>query len=133
MIGVVICTHRNLARALVETAEMIVGEFSAIETVSVEPEDGMETILTALREAIAGVEQGDGVVLLCDMLGGTPSNLSLSFLSDKVEVITGVNLPMLLKLYSVREGPLAQVAAEVSEGAKEGIRVAGALLRGSGA
>lgn len=133
MIGVVICTHRNLARALVETAEMIVGDFPSIETVSVEPEDGMEAILGSLRAAISTVDQGNGVILLCDMLGGTPSNLSLSFLSDKVEVITGVNLPMLLKLYSVREGPLQEVAEEVSAGAKEGIRVAGALLRGSGA
>ncbi len=130
MIGVVICTHRDLAKALLETAEMIVGDFPGVELVSVMLGDEVEGILNQLREAIQAVDQGEGVLILCDMFGGTPSNLSLSFLSDQVEVVTGVNLPMLLKLYTQREGPLAELAEQISEGGREGVTVAGALLRG---
>ena len=80
-------------------------------------------------EAIASVDTGAGVLLLCDMFGGTPSNLSLSFLDDKVEIVTGVNLPMLLKLYTSREQNLAEVAQTICDHARQSTLVAGALLR----
>jgi PTS system mannose-specific IIA component len=148
MIGVVLCTHRSLAQALRDTAEMILGELPQVEVIAVEPGDAMDALLTRLRQAIDAVNVGDGVLVLCDMFGGTPSNLALSFLSDEVEVVTGVNLPMLLKLSQSREGApsaaadptaaggaapapsrLAQVAASVRDHARENILVAGELLR----
>jgi len=132
MIGVVVCTHLSLASALIQTAEMIVGKYEAAEAVSVEPGDGMEVVLDRLRDAIGKVDSGDGVVLLCDMFGGTPSNLSLSFLGEGVEVVTGVNLPMLLKLYTERHGRLGDVAASISSHSKESIRVASEILNGGG-
>ncbi len=132
MIGVVVCTHGPLADALLETAKMIVGEFPACATVSVRQGDGMDTILADLRAAVRAVQAGDGVVLLCDMFGGTPSNLSLSLLGDDVEVVTGVNLPMLLKLFTSREGDLGVVAALAREHGRQNILVAGELLHGKG-
>ena len=104
MIGAVICSHHDLGRALLDTVSMIVGEFPAATSVSVRPGDGPEAIREHLVAAIAEVDSGEGVVLLCDMLGGTPSNLSLSLLGERVEVVTGVNVPMLLKLFTHRSG-----------------------------
>jgi PTS system mannose-specific IIA component len=132
MIGVVICTHRSLAQALLETTEMIVGNFESAQTVAVNPGDGQEAILTRIKAAIDAVNGGSGVMLLCDMFGGTPSNLALSFLSDEVEVVTGVNLPMMLKLFTHREGPLGEVATTIRDHSRENILVAGELLRGKG-
>jgi PTS system mannose-specific IIA component len=129
MIGVVLCTHNTLAEALLDTTRMIVGEFAQAQAVCVMSGDAMEDVLDRLRAAIAAVDTGDGVVLLCDMFGGTPSNLSLSFLTD-VEVVTGVNLPMLLKLFTTREGDVREVAATIRDHARENILVAGELLRG---
>ena len=131
MNGVVICTHHTLADALVDTARMIVGEFPACVAVSVLPGEGPEFILDKLRAAVASVSAGDGVLLLCDMFGGTPSNLSLSLLGDDVEVVTGANLPMLLKLFTCREGPLAEVAAMARDHGRDNILVAGELLGGN--
>ncbi len=128
MIGVVICTHGPLAEALLDTVHMIVGEFPQASTVSVRRGDAVEAVLERLRVAIAEVDAGAGVLILCDMFGGTPSNLSLSLLG-RVEVLTGVNLPMLLKLYTTREGPVAEVAAAVRDHARDNILVAGELLR----
>ncbi|MCA9537912.1 MAG: PTS fructose transporter subunit IIA [Myxococcales bacterium] len=130
MIGIVICTHADLAQALLATTEMIVGELPAARAVGVQREDGPERVLERIRAAIDEVDIGDGVVLLCDMFGGTPSNLSLSLLSDKLEVVTGVNLPMLLKLYTARKGPLAEVAAAARTHGRDNILVAGELMRG---
>lgn len=144
MIGVVLCTHRSLALALRDTAQMILGELPLVEVIAVEPGDAMDALLARLRDAIDAVNVGDGVLILCDMFGGTPSNLALSFLSDEVELVTGVNLPMLLKLSQSREGApgaaadakaaggpsrLSQVAASVRDHARENILVAGELLR----
>lgn len=129
MIGVVICTHNTLAESLLETTRMIVGDFPQAAAVSVMSGDAMDVVLERLRAAISKVDTGDGVVLLCDMFGGTPSNLSLSFLTE-VEVVTGVNLPMLLKLFTTREGEPQQVAAMIRDHARENILVAGELLRG---
>jgi PTS system mannose-specific IIA component len=130
MIGVVICTHDKLADALLETVGMIVGEFPNAVAVPVRPGEGPEQIRDHIAAAVASVDEGAGVVILCDMFGGTPSNLSLSLLADDREVITGVNLPMLLKLYTHRDGPLAEVASAIAAYSRESIHVAGDLLRG---
>lgn len=129
-IGVVICAHHTLAPALVETAEQIVGEYPGLASVAVDYGDPPDVTREHIQAAIKQVDEGEGVLLLCDMFGGTPSNLSLSFLSDRLEVVTGVNLPMLLKLFTARErGPLAEVAATIRDDAREKIMVAGELLR----
>lgn len=129
MIGVVVCTHNTLAESLLKTTAMIVGDFPQARAVSVMSGDAMDAVLERLRAAISEVDTGDGVVLLCDMFGGTPSNLSLSFVTE-VEVVTGVNLPMLLKLFTTREGDPQAVAATIRDHARENILVAGELLRG---
>ena len=134
MIGVVVCTHHTLAEALVQTVTQIVGTFEQLTAVAVEYGDPADQTLDSIRHAILEVDTGDGVVLLCDMFGGTPSNLSLSFLSEELEVVTGVNLPMLLKLFTARgaSDPLAETAAKIRDEARDKILVAGELLRGQG-
>lgn len=132
MIGVVVCTHGALAEALVSTAHLVVGEYPALRAVALTPGDSMEDTLARLRAALAEVDDGSGVLILCDMFGGTPSNLSLSFLGDSVEVVTGANLPMLLKLYTSRDLPLAEAAQTVADHARQSTLVAGSLLKPAG-
>ena len=132
MIGIVVCTHANLAAALLEAAEMIVGKIENAASVAVNPGESSEDIIDKLSEAIGKVDSGEGVIVLCDMFGGTPSNVSLTLLSETVEVITGVNLPMILKLYTCRRGPFAEATEQVQEHGRENILVAGALLRVKG-
>src|SRR3990172_3990195 len=99
MIGVVVVTHCRLAQEFVDTARFIVGELPQVEAVCLDPRAGPEEARAEIEKAIGRVDNGDGVLILTDMFGGTPSNLSLSFLGDgEREVLTGVNLPMLLKL-----------------------------------
>ena len=107
------------------------GEFPNTSTVSVLPGESGEDIVDKLSAAINEVETGSGVVILCDMFGGTPSNVSLTLLSDSVEVVTGVNLPMLLKLSTCRTQELSSVAELIQSHSRENILVAGALLRSS--
>ena len=134
MIGVVLCTHAQLGNALLGAAKMIVGDFEHATSVAVEPGDSGEDILDRLSEAISEVSTGHGVVVLCDMFGGTPSNVSLTLLGDDIEVVTGINLPMLLKLYTSRDLPLAELATTIQKHGQDNILVAGALLgtRGDG-
>lgn len=108
---------------------MIVGPMNGVQTVSVQPGDGMDAVIERIKTAIEAVDQGAGCVVLCDMFGGTPSNLSLSFLSEQVEVITGVNLPMLIKLFTCRDQPLDEVADMICKHGRDNVLVAGALLR----
>jgi PTS system mannose-specific IIA component len=129
MIGVVVCTHGPLAGALVETANLIVGDYPNITPVGLKSGDAPEDVMNRIRDAIAEVNAGAGVLILCDMFGGTPSNLSLSFLGDDVEVVTGVSLPMLLKLYTSRDAPLPEVAQSVCDHARQSTLVAGSLLK----
>ena len=101
MVGVVIVTHGNMAMELIKTADFIVGRVESITGLCVDPQASSETIRQDIEQAISNVDQGAGVLILTDMFGGTPSNISLSFLeSGKIEVLSGVNLPMLLKLAS---------------------------------
>jgi PTS system mannose-specific IIA component len=130
MVGVVVASHGNLAEELIRTAEGVVGPVASIAAVAVlasEPDSRGR-----ISEAIAKVDQGDGVLLLTDLLGGSPTQLCLSFLADrKVEVVTGVNLPMVLKAISLRVGPLpiAEMASELAEAARRSIGHASQELR----
>jgi PTS system mannose-specific IIA component len=104
MIGVVIVTHGNLAREFRAALEHVVGPQDQIATICITPDDDMEERRRAIMQAVESVDTGDGAVLLTDMFGGTPSNLALSIMDQaKVEVIAGINLPMLVKLARVRE------------------------------
>lgn len=132
MIGIVVVTHGQLAREFVSSAEMIVGEIPDVTSVSIGWHDSPEDAQEEIREAIERVEKGQGTVLLTDMFGGTPSNLSLSFLeTDRLEVVTGVNLPMLIKLVGLREvenTSLLEVARQICSQGKESIYQASDLL-----
>lgn len=128
MIGLVICTHSNLAEAILTSAEMIVGSIPLSAAVGVHPGDSPEDIHSRLSDALAEVDQGDGVIVLCDMFGGTPSNISLTFLSPMVDVVTGVNLPMVLKFFTTREGPVADVSSAIQLHARDNILAAGVLM-----
>ena len=132
MIGILVVTHGRLASELVTAAEMIVGEIPNVTAVSIGWHDDPDEAQEEIRTAIERVGGSQGTVVLTDMFGGTPSNLSLAFLEkDRVEVITGVNLPMLIKLVSLREGEqvdLGAVAQEISAQGKESIYVASDLL-----
>ena len=132
MIGVVVCTHSNLAPALLDAAKMILGSFENSASVTVQPGDSGEKIVDELTEAIKSVECGSGTIVLCDMFGGTPSNVSLSLLSQDIEVVTGVNLPMLLKLFTCRDKNLSDVAKLIQSHGRDNILVAGAMMRASG-
>jgi PTS system mannose-specific IIA component len=132
MIGVVLVTHGRLADELKAATEHVVGPQSAFRTVCIGPQDDMEVRRKDILSAIKEVDSGSGVILLTDMFGGTPSNLAISALdSGKVEVIAGVNLPMLIKLASVRTTAKIQEAVDKSqEAGRKYIRVASKELSG---
>lgn len=131
MIGMVLVTHGQLAREFVAALEHVVGPQQNIVTVCIGPEDDMEQHRNELLQGIREVDKGRGVVLMTDMFGGTPSNLAISVMSDaKVEVIAGVNLPMLIKFSSVRESEsLADAVASAQEAGRKYINVASSLLK----
>jgi PTS system mannose-specific IIA component len=131
MIGIVIVTHCNLGQELIRAAEFIVGSLAQVKAISLNPEDQAEALREKIAFAVEQVDTGEGVILLTDMFGGTPSNISLSFLADgKVEVVTGVNLPMLVGLTSKREGKtLNQAAREIKEYGLRSIALAGEILK----
>ncbi len=132
MIGLVLVTHGRLAVEFRAALEHVVGAQRQIETVSIGPDDDVERRRKDILDAVQKVSDGDGVVLLTDMFGGTPSNLAISVMeAGKVEVIAGVNLPMLIKLASVRgEKPLAAVIADAQEAGRKYINVASQVLNG---
>ncbi len=132
MIGIVVVTHGQLATELLNAAETIVGELPRFAAVSIGWHEDAGDAHEEIAQAIARVQQGDGVLVLTDMFGGTPSNLAMSFLgSDHVEVVTGVNLPMLIKLAGLRsQAALVDAAREIREHGRNAIWVASDLLRG---
>jgi PTS system mannose-specific IIA component len=134
MIGVVVVTHGQLATELVNAAETIVGDQPRFAAVSIGWHDAVELAREEIAQAIARVDSGSGVIVLTDMFGGTPSNLAITFLAEgQVELITGVNLPMLLKLAGTREvADLRELARRIREDGRTGIWVASDLLRGEG-
>ena len=132
MIGVVVVTHGQLATELVNSAEMIVGDLPNFTAVSIGWHDDVTDAREDIAQAIERVRGDGGVLVLTDMFGGTPSNLGITFLEvNRLEVITGVNLPMLIKLASRASSPdLRAVAREMREHGRNAIWVASDLLHG---
>jgi len=130
MIGVLVVTHGQLAIELVKAAEMIVGALPRFVAVSIGWHDDVTIAREAIGQAISRVQGPSGVLILTDMFGGTPANLGLTFLeSNKVEVITGVNLPMLIKLAGLQtSSDLLAVAREMRDNGRNAIWVASDLL-----
>ena len=134
VVGVVVVTHGQLAVELLNAAETIVGDLPRFAAVSIGWHEDTGDAREEIAQAVAKVQQGQtgqGVLIVTDMFGGTPSNLAMTFLGQDVEVITGVNLPMLIKLASLKEKPnLLDVAREMREHGRNAIWVASDLLRG---
>ncbi|HEX2256592.1 MAG TPA: PTS sugar transporter subunit IIA [Afifellaceae bacterium] len=130
MIGLVLVTHGQLATEFRAALEHVVGQQEALETVSIGPEDDMEERRRDIMSAVDRVNDGSGVILLTDMFGGTPSNLAISVMeAGRIEVLAGVNLPMLIKLASVRgENALSDAACAAQEAGRKYINVASKLL-----
>lgn len=127
MIGIVVVTHGRVAEELVNAARTIVGELPGVTAVSIGWADDVAAAPEAIAAALAEVGGGP-TLILTDMFGGTPTNVSLPFLSPDVEIVTGVNLPMLIKLSSTRDGDLLEVARVIREQGRGSIFVASELL-----
>jgi PTS system mannose-specific IIA component len=134
MIGIVIVTHGELGTELLRTAQEIVGRFPGIEAVSVHASEQIDKARKKIETALHGVNDGSGVLILTDLFGGTPSNLVLSYLeAGRLEVVTGVNLPMLMKLPSLREErDLRALADNLAKYGQRNILVASEFLAKQG-
>ncbi len=134
MIGMVLVTHGRLAEEFVAALEHVVGPQKNIASVCIGPEDDMEEHRKKILASINEVDDGSGVALMTDMFGGTPSNLAISIMGKAdVEVVAGVNLPMLIKFASVRETePLADAVASAQDAGRKYINVASILLANAG-
>ena len=132
MIGVVLVTHGGLAAEFRSALEHVVGPQRQIEAVTIGPEDDIEHCRNDIIEAVKKVDSGEGVAILTDMFGGTPSNLSISVMNrPNVEVLAGINLPMLVKLAKVRaDCPLERAVVAAQEAGKKYITVASRVLAG---
>jgi PTS system mannose-specific IIA component len=130
MIGVIITTHGSLGNELIKAAELIKGKLEGVSSVSVDQKKAMEEIKKEMNSSIKKLDSGQGVLILTDLFGGTPSNLSLSFLKEgKLEVVTGVNLPMMLKLYDKRqEMNLKEFAFYIKDYGRKNIYLASEVL-----
>lgn len=135
MIGLVLVTHGQLATQFIAATEHVVGPQENVAAISIGPDDDMEQRRKDILEAVAATDTGDGVILLTDMFGGTPSNLAISIMDKaKVEVIAGVNLPMLIKLASVRDQMgLSEAAEQAQASGRKYISIASHVLAGNGA
>jgi PTS system mannose-specific IIA component len=130
MIGMVLVTHGHLATEFRAALEHVVGPQKQIAAISIGPEDDMERRRAEIIEAIREADTGEGVVLLTDMFGGTPSNLAISVMDGgKIEVLAGVNLPMLIKLASVRDTqPLEQAVLQAQDAGRKYVYIASKVL-----
>lgn len=135
MIGLVLVTHGALASQFVAAVEHVVGPQPQVAAICIGPDDDMEQRRKDILDAVAKADSGDGVILLTDMFGGTPSNLAISVMDKaKVEVIAGVNLPMLIKLASVRDTVSLGKAVDLAqESGRKYISIASRVLAGDGA
>ncbi len=135
MIGLVLVTHGQLASQFVAAMEHVVGPQKQVAAICIGPDDDMEQRRRDILDAVAKADTGDGVILLTDMFGGTPSNLAISVMDKaRVEVIAGVNLPMLIKLASVRENKdLREAVDQAQESGRKYISIASRVLAGDGA
>ena len=134
MLGIVLVTHGNLASEFAAAAEHVVGPQEHMKAICIYPESDMEKMRAAIIKASKDVDRGKGVVLLTDMFGGTPSNLAISVMEETgAEVLAGINLPMLIKLASVRgEASLRDATAAAKEAGRKYISIASQLLSGEG-
>ena len=130
MVGIIVITHDRLADELVNATKLIVGALKGFAAISIKPDESVEEVSRRISKALKEVDDGSGTLMLTDLFGGTPSNLSLSFLKDgKVEVLSGVNLPMMLTLATSRdEKPLPEVAQMALTSGKKNIFIASELL-----
>jgi mannose PTS system EIIA component len=130
MTGIVVVAHFNLAREMVAATELIVGKQEQFAYVDIFPDEDVDKIKKKLTDALKSVDTGKGAIILTDMFGGTPSNISLSFLEEgKVEVVTGTNLPMLIKLVTYRQGrDLSELATFIASYGKKNIYLATDVL-----
>jgi PTS system mannose-specific IIA component len=130
MTGLVLVTHAGLAGALKAAAEMIVGSIDMCASVEVSPGEHADEIMARVVSAVAAVS-ADGAIIMTDLFGGTPSNMAMSFLKEgRIEVLTGVNLPLLIEFCSKRDRlPVPELAAELQRSGREGIIVAGEFLK----
>ncbi|RPI50770.1 MAG: PTS sugar transporter subunit IIA [Chloroflexi bacterium] len=131
MVGVILVTHPNLGEEFIRSAELICGKMAGLTTVSIDTGKGVEELRKEIAAAVRDVDSGSGVLILTDMFGGTPSNMSLAFLSEgRVEVVTGLNLPMLIKISNCREGrTLQELAKMVKEAGQRNINLASEILQ----
>ena len=134
MIGVVLVTHGNLATELVKVMEHVVGPQDQLTTITIEPDDDMEKRREDILNSVQFVDKGLGVIILTDMFGGTPSNLAISIMEQaKIDIIAGVNLPMLIKLASVRSTEtISDAVAQAREAGQKYIMVASQVLGSTG-
>jgi PTS system mannose-specific IIA component len=130
MVGILVVTHGRLAQELLETTRIIVGKsVDHIVPISVGWNDDTVDIQKTIASSINKIDQGDGILILTDMFGGTPSNISLSFLSEKVEIITGVNLPMLIKIVNIGDRMnLKELAQSIYDQGRKSIYLASEIL-----
>lgn len=130
MIGVLITTHGNLGNELIRAAELIKGPLTGVLHISIDQTKGVEDLKKEIGNAIKKLDKGKGVLILTDLFGGTPSNISLSFMKEgKVEVVTGVNLPMMLKLSEAKKDmTLSEYACMIKEYGKKNISLASEIL-----
>ncbi len=132
MIGLVLVTHGRLASEFVAAMEHVVGPQQAVQAICIGPDDDMERRREDIAAAIETVDQGGGVIILTDMFGGTPSNLAISLMDrNDIEVVAGINLPMLIKLASVRtKEDLNQAVVAAQESGRKYINIASRVLAG---
>lgn len=128
-VGIIIVAHADYGSALLRTTEFIMGTLSGCSSISIDAAFDPTQTIQRLTDAVELLDEGIGVLILTDMFGGTPTNLSLSLLSKyQIEVVTGANLPMLLKVFSDRRKPLRELAEIAGEAGKTGIVDAGNML-----
>lgn len=129
LVGVVAVSHCRVAEEMVRAAELITGPLEACKALSFQAGQPVEEMVKQLREAVKEVERGRGVLILTDLFGGTPANISLALLGPRIEVVSGMNLPMLIKFAGCRKGqPLEEVAAQVKEYGRRHISLASEVL-----
>ncbi len=130
MVGVLIVTHQDFGEKLLQTAEGVLGSQNNCLAISIDVTTEMKGLVEKIQQGVQEVDSGKGVIILTDMFGGTPSNLSLSLLGTaRLEVITGANLPMLLKILSSRDMELEELVYEAKTAGRQGILVAGEVLK----
>lgn len=130
MVGILVVSHGRLAEALISSVQFLAGNLKRVKGISIWPRDRKEEVKDRIQKGIGEVDDGDGVVILTDVLGGTPTNLTFSVLENKqVEVVTGVNMPMLLTLSSYRKGrSLREIGRLVNKSGRKSITLAREIL-----